>query len=66
MTVSGIHDFNELQSGFPIKIASGMTICESIEIAWTLRNKNTEKSLRRAVNKKNHRIQDVLCDLCVL
>jgi hypothetical protein len=30
MTLSGIHDFNRLQSGFPIKIASGMTICETI------------------------------------
>jgi hypothetical protein len=30
VTVSGIHDFNEVQSGFPIKIASEMTICESI------------------------------------
>jgi len=31
MTLSGIHDFNGLQSGFPIKITSGMTICESIK-----------------------------------
>ena len=32
MTLSGIHDFRWLQSGFPIKITSGMTICESIKI----------------------------------
>jgi len=40
MTLSGIHNFKELQPGFPIKIASGMTICESIffkeEIACTM------------------------------
>ena len=30
VTVSGSHDFNELPSGFPIKIASGMTMCETI------------------------------------
>jgi len=31
MILSGIHDFNGLQSGFPIKIASGMIICENIK-----------------------------------
>ena len=30
MTVSGIHDSDRLQSGFPIRIDSGMTICESV------------------------------------
>jgi len=30
MTLSGIHDSDRLQSGFPIKIDSGMTMCESI------------------------------------
>src|SRR6266567_386280 len=32
MTLSGIQDFNGLQSGFPIKIASGMTIGETITL----------------------------------
>jgi len=32
MTLSGIQDFNGLQSGFPIKIVSGMTICETIMV----------------------------------
>ncbi len=35
MTLSGIHDSDRLQSGFPIKIDSGMTICESIKIGHT-------------------------------
>jgi hypothetical protein len=30
VTPPGIHDSNGLQAGFPIKIASGMTICESV------------------------------------
>ena len=34
MTLSGIHDFKVIQTGFPIKFASGMTICESINFAF--------------------------------
>jgi len=30
MTSSGIHDSDRLQSGLPIKIDPGMTICESV------------------------------------
>jgi hypothetical protein len=32
MILSGIHAFNSLQSGFPIKIASGMTFCEAVNV----------------------------------
>ena len=31
MTLSGIHDSDRLQSGFPIEVDSGMTIGESIK-----------------------------------
>jgi hypothetical protein len=30
MPLSGIHNFSNLQTGFPIRIASGMTNCERI------------------------------------
>jgi hypothetical protein len=30
MILSGIHDFNDLEAGFPTKTASGMTFCENI------------------------------------
>jgi TolA-binding protein len=36
MTLSGIHDSSGFQSGFPIKIVSGMTICENINIKRAL------------------------------
>jgi hypothetical protein len=36
MSLSGIHDFSNLQTGFPIRIASGMTNCEGIKIDATL------------------------------
>ena len=31
MSLSGIHDFNESEPGFPLGIAAGMTICECIK-----------------------------------
>jgi CheY-like chemotaxis protein len=31
MPLSGIHDFNILQTGFPLRISAGMTICECIK-----------------------------------
>jgi hypothetical protein len=33
MILSGIHDFNDLEAGFPTKTASGMTFCEIIRSA---------------------------------
>ncbi len=36
MTLSGIHYSDRLQSGFPIRIDSGMAICESIKIGHTI------------------------------
>jgi hypothetical protein len=32
MILSGIHDFNDLEAGFPTKAASGMTFCDVIFI----------------------------------
>jgi hypothetical protein len=32
MILSGIHDFNKLQAGFPFRIVEGMTSCETIKI----------------------------------
>jgi hypothetical protein len=32
MILSGIHDFNDLEAGFPTKTASGMTFGERIKV----------------------------------
>jgi hypothetical protein len=32
MILSGIHDFDDLEAGFPTKMASGMTFCEAINV----------------------------------
>jgi hypothetical protein len=33
MILSGIHDFKHLKAGFPIRTASGMTFCETVNHA---------------------------------
>jgi hypothetical protein len=40
MPLSGIHDFNELKPGFPLRIAAGMTFCECINVAHSLSRDN--------------------------
>src|SRR6266545_2272271 len=49
MTLSGIHFFNNLQAGFPIKIASGMTTWTP-SIYWKKASYLCSKSWSSAIN----------------
>jgi hypothetical protein len=50
--LSGIHDFKDLQTGFPTKTASGMTFCKTMN-PWQLGNneKTYPKESRGTLSK---------------
>jgi carboxyl-terminal processing protease len=59
MVLSGIHDFNELEYGFPLRVTAGMTICKSIRVGEV-----SVKGLP-AMNAKIYKIVLILITICL-
>jgi len=49
MLLSGIHNSNQLEAGFPIKIASGMTVLGTGGRLTLIRIKKQKKDIDKAV-----------------